>query len=174
MRNGAGSVDAAAGAYIHLDEHMVHRLYVLQHVGNTVCTVHRHIPVSFRQGIKRTYDALRGRISFGAVGNGFLVTHRQPVHVFNVNIVLLQELNQFIKGDDGIDGMFVSLAFFGNAGADENHFELRIVTAQHFSVCHHGRVNRGEIWECFGVIHLYQTAGCRTGRGDEVPHVAFG
>ena len=89
---GTGAVDAATGAYVHLDEHMVHRFYILQNVGNTVYSVHRHVAVTIRQHIKRTDNALSGWVGFGTVGNRGLVTHRQSVDGAEVDAVLLEKL----------------------------------------------------------------------------------
>ncbi len=70
--------------------------------------------------------------------------------------------------------MFVSLALLGYAGADENNLQVWVVAAQHFGVRHHGRVDRGQIGQSFGIVHLYQATGCRTSRRDKVAHFAFG
>ena len=170
---GTGAIDAAAWAHVHLDEHMVHRFYILQNVGDTVNTVHRHISVTIGQGIERPDDALGGRIGFGSVGHRGLIAHRKFVYRIEVDTVLLQKLQKLIEGDDGINGMFIGLALLSDTGTDKDQLEVRVVAAQHLCMCHHGRVDRGQIRQCLGIIHLYQTAGCRTGRGDEVAHFTF-
>ncbi len=88
--NRARSVDAATGTHVHLYEHVVHRLNVFQHIGNTVHAVHCHVSVAFRQSVERAYNALRYRIGFRAVGDVALVAYRKFVYSIQVYAVFFK------------------------------------------------------------------------------------
>ena len=171
--DGARTVDAAAGAHIHLNESMIQRLDIFKHIHQSVHSVHSQIAVAVGQHVERTDDTLGGRICFGEVGATVVVGDGEVVDSLQVYVVLSEELEQFLEGKYRIDAMFVCLALLGNTRSDEDDLQIGIVAAQHLGVCHHGRVDRSQVLQSLGIVHLYETAGGRTCRGDEVSHLAF-
>ena len=173
-RNTLRAIDATAGAGVHLDEDMVQALDVLQHVGQTVDAVHGHIGITLRQRVEGADDAPRHRESFGQVHPAAVAGNGQAVDGSEVDIVLLEEREQLVEGQHPVDAVLVGLALLGQAGAHEDHLQLRVVLAQHLGMRRHGRIHRRQVGQRLGVVHLDQAAGSRTGGGDEVAHLALG